>query len=337
MSQTLGEKLRQAREEKGISVSEVAEQTRISPLYIESIDNDDYRALPGGIFNRGFVKSYAKYVGVDEQEALSDYARLLYEREGDVEDVKFHRPEVLTDDRATPSMIPTLIVAVIILGLMTGGILFLVSYLRQPATPNEHNTARTSANPANVNSAVNSETNTASAAPTVPDMATVKIEFKALGQPVSLTATIDGRMSTKVVTSGSTEMFEPRERLKLSYSRSLAQSVQLTINGKAITLPTVPLDPKRAAIEFEINKENLSHIWTLGSIYPQFLPAAQDTNANVDQPLTQTAVPNPTTPPAKPSAPASTTTGPSNANRAAGSPRPSATVRNSPRPTANRP
>ena len=98
MSFTLGQKLRQAREDKGISVGEVAEQTRISPLYIESIDNDDYRALPGGIFNRGFVKSYAKYVGIDEQEALSDYAKLLNETEGnDVEEVKTYRPQVLTE------------------------------------------------------------------------------------------------------------------------------------------------------------------------------------------------------------------------------------------------
>ncbi len=43
MSLTLGEKLRQAREARGINLSEVAEQTRISPLYIESIENDGTR------------------------------------------------------------------------------------------------------------------------------------------------------------------------------------------------------------------------------------------------------------------------------------------------------
>src|SRR5437868_7578254 len=130
MSLTLGEKLRQAREAKGIKIGEVAEQTRISPLYIESIENDDYRSLPGGIFNRGFVKSYAKYVGVDEQEALADYARLLNDTEGnDVEEVKTYRPQVLTDDHMQSSILPTLIVAAIVLGLMTGGILFLVKYL----------------------------------------------------------------------------------------------------------------------------------------------------------------------------------------------------------------
>src|SRR5882724_1605929 len=103
MSLTLGEKLRQAREVRGITLSEVAEQTRIAPIYLESIDNDDYRSLPGGIFNRGFVKSYARYVGVDEQEALADYSRLMVEAEVD-DEPKFHRPEVLTDDRSTSSM-----------------------------------------------------------------------------------------------------------------------------------------------------------------------------------------------------------------------------------------
>ncbi|MCA1609259.1 MAG: helix-turn-helix domain-containing protein, partial [Acidobacteria bacterium] len=77
MSQTLGEKLRQAREDRGISLSEVAEHTRISSLYISSIEKDDYKPLPGGIFNKGFIKSYARYIGIDEQEALQDYAELF--------------------------------------------------------------------------------------------------------------------------------------------------------------------------------------------------------------------------------------------------------------------
>ncbi|MBK8467407.1 MAG: helix-turn-helix domain-containing protein [Chloracidobacterium sp.] len=136
MSVTLGEKLRAAREAKGVPISEVAEQTRIAPLYIESIDNDDYRALPGGIFNRGFIKSYAKYVGVNEAEALADYARLLNDTEGnDVEEVITYKPQVLTDDNQPNSMVPTIIVAIVVLGLMTGVILFLVNYFSQPALP----------------------------------------------------------------------------------------------------------------------------------------------------------------------------------------------------------
>src|SRR3982751_5198497 len=152
MSLTLGEKLRQAREERGISTSEVAEQTRISPLYIESIENDDYRGLPGGIFNKGFVKSFAKYVGVDEQEALMDYSQLIAATSAQpVEEPRTYRPEVMTDERSYASNAPTIIVAVIILALMTAGVLFLVNYLRRPSEP-------AAANVAVKNTNVNAET-----------------------------------------------------------------------------------------------------------------------------------------------------------------------------------
>src|SRR5688500_2509716 len=101
MSLSLGEKLRQAREARGLSLSEVAEQTRISSQYLQSIENDEYGILPGGIFNKGFVKSFAKFVGVNEQEALEDYSRLISASNSAVADEpKRYRPEVLTDDGA---------------------------------------------------------------------------------------------------------------------------------------------------------------------------------------------------------------------------------------------
>src|SRR5438876_6028764 len=169
MSLTLGEKLRQAREERGITLSEVAEQTRISPIYLESIDNDDYRRLPGGIFNRGFIKSYAKYVGLNEQEALLDYSRLANELDAPQEvETRVYKPEVLTDDRSAASMMPTIITAAIILAVMTGGILFLVSYLRRPAEPAANSSARTSSN-----SQTTANTSIETIPPSVPDMATL--------------------------------------------------------------------------------------------------------------------------------------------------------------------
>jgi len=268
MSLTLGQKLRQAREEQGIPVGEVADQTRIAPLYIESIDNDDYRALPGGIFNRGFVKSYAKYVGIDEQEALLDYAKLLNETEGnDVEEVKTYRPQVLTDDRMQSSMLPTLIIAAVILGLMTGAVLFLVNYLRQPAPPAaEASVANTNTTPAHTNMTVVSEAPASQPASNAPDIATSKIEFKAIGEIVSLTSTVDDVTGISNVLPGSTKLFEPKKSLKLSYSSSRAAFAQLTINGTSIVLPTAAPNPRRPIIEFEINHQNFGQIVTDGAV-----------------------------------------------------------------------
>ena len=334
MSQTLGEKLRQAREERGISLSEVAEQTRISPHYIESIERDDYKPLPGGIFNKGFIKSFAKYVGVDEQEALNDYSLVVASNEGKAdEDLKVYKPEVLTDDHSSRSMIPTGIGAVVILGLMTAGILFGLNYLNAPAeTPKTPVT-----NTANSNS--NSVVPGTSTDGSTPDMATVKIEFKAVGEPVSLAATADGKMSSNVVTPGTSALFEPKESLKLSYSRSLANNVQLTINGKSISLPAQPLIPKRNAIEFEVNKSNLAQIWTSGAISTD-VPAAAPVDpgtAATTPPAATGVTPVRPTPLPKPSVAANTgTTTPAKTPEAkpAATPKPAPTTA---KPAANGP
>jgi cytoskeletal protein RodZ len=336
MSLTLGEKLRQAREAKGIMIGEVAEQTRISPLYIESIENDDYRALPGGIFNRGFVKSFAKYVGVDEQEALSDYARLLYETEGDVENVKFHRPEVLTDDRTSSSMLPTLIVAAVILGIMTVGVLFALRQF-QSAEPSANLATPRPINSAETNTAIEAESSPTPASG-VPDMETLTVEFTAVGQSVALSATIDGKTTNNTITPGSTTMFEPKGSIKLSYSKWVADFAKLAINGKNIILPKSPLNPKRANIEFEINNENLAQIWTSGEIKTDVAASNPGSNANTESSAVAATPPvrNPVVPPRQ-NVPPITDGKPPAANRLTTTPKPSGTVKTSipARPPAN--
>ncbi len=122
MSQSIGEKLRLAREERGIALREISEQTRISIRYLEAIEGDDYKRLPGGIFNRSFIRAYAKFVGVDEHAALEDYSRTLRERgESDDDGSKSHHSLVYTDDGVTSSRsrVKTLILAIIILAALS--------------------------------------------------------------------------------------------------------------------------------------------------------------------------------------------------------------------------
>lgn len=323
MSMTLGEKLRQAREARGFTLSEVAEQTRISALYLESIEHDDYGKLPGGIFNKGFVKSYAKFVGVNEQEALTDYSALMARADlAEEAELKLYKPEVLTDDRSGPSMMPTIIIAAVILGIMTVGVLLLVNYLRRPADDVVVNPPSR----VNTNASPDVPTNTEAPPGDVPEMATLKVEFKAISAPVSLAATNDGKMSTNVVTPGTAATFEPKESLKLSYSRSLANAVELTINGRKIALPSAPLNPKRNAIEFEITKDNLAQIWATGSISTE-VPAAQpDANAN-SEPSGETPVTAPTTPRPTPAARPSVAPNPANTPAKTPEPRPAASPR----------
>ncbi|HMF90033.1 MAG TPA: helix-turn-helix domain-containing protein [Candidatus Angelobacter sp.] len=69
-----GERLRREREMRGITLDEISESTKISRRHLESLEREDFDALPGGIFNKGFVRAYARYLGLDEDQAVVDYS-----------------------------------------------------------------------------------------------------------------------------------------------------------------------------------------------------------------------------------------------------------------------
>lgn len=285
MAETLGEKLKQAREERGVTISEVAEQTRISPLYLDSIDKDDYRPLPGGIFNKGFIKSYAKYVGVDENEAMQDYAHLMATQEPSEEDeeTKTYRPQVLTDNSNSRSMIPTVIGAVIILGLMTWGLLSLVNYMQNRETPVvETNVAD---NNSNANNNVNANVNVAKTEDeTKYPTDKIKVEIKTSGEPVAAEVFTDGKRETTTISGDSSLTVEGQESVRISYYRGLANLVKLNLNGKELETPIPPADYTRNAFVYEINKSNIKEVLQSGKIS---FDSSADTNAN-----TNTATPN---------------------------------------------
>lgn len=65
---TVGERLRAAREEKGLSLEDVAAQTRIPQRHLESLEASDWDKLPAPTYTTGFAKSYATAVGLDRTE-----------------------------------------------------------------------------------------------------------------------------------------------------------------------------------------------------------------------------------------------------------------------------
>lgn len=70
---TLGSVLREAREAKGLDLREAAQQTRISVNYLKAIESEDFAKLPGEVFVKGFLKNYAKFLGLPEAEVMKRY------------------------------------------------------------------------------------------------------------------------------------------------------------------------------------------------------------------------------------------------------------------------
>lgn len=68
-----GERMRREREMRGVALEEIAEATKISTRFLRALEEENLKQLPGGIFNRGFVRAYAKFLGMDEELAVADW------------------------------------------------------------------------------------------------------------------------------------------------------------------------------------------------------------------------------------------------------------------------
>lgn len=72
-SGNFGAKLRTARERKGVSLRQIATRTKISMAVLEALERNDIARLPGGIFSRAFVRSYAHEVGLDPETTIQEF------------------------------------------------------------------------------------------------------------------------------------------------------------------------------------------------------------------------------------------------------------------------
>ncbi len=68
-----GQKLREARERRGLSLRQIANATKISTITLEALERNDIARLPGGIFSRAFVRSYAIEVGLDPEPLIEEF------------------------------------------------------------------------------------------------------------------------------------------------------------------------------------------------------------------------------------------------------------------------
>lgn len=98
---SIGDRLREARESRNVTLHQIAERTNISVRFLEALEKGQIDKLPGGIFTRGFVRSYASQVGLDPDETVKAFVAV--------------HPQVRTDDDGDESqersVVPTLLLA----------------------------------------------------------------------------------------------------------------------------------------------------------------------------------------------------------------------------------
>ena len=80
---TFGEKFRKERERRGFSLDDVSNVTKIGARMLKAIEEERFDQLPGGVFNKGFIRAYARHLGLNDEEAITEYLSAL--REAQVE------------------------------------------------------------------------------------------------------------------------------------------------------------------------------------------------------------------------------------------------------------
>jgi cytoskeletal protein RodZ len=125
-SDSLGPRLKEAREARGVQLREIATASKISMAALESLERGDFSRLPGGIYARSFIRSYAEHVGLDPEETVKAFTAEMTRREREAARVRT-RPVISADDRAflerqqralRALRITAIVVAVLVLGLL---------------------------------------------------------------------------------------------------------------------------------------------------------------------------------------------------------------------------
>ena len=70
---SFGAKLKLEREKRKITLEQISGSTKIGIRMLQALEEDNFNQLPGGIFNRGFVRAYSRFVGLDEDQTIADY------------------------------------------------------------------------------------------------------------------------------------------------------------------------------------------------------------------------------------------------------------------------
>ncbi|SEQ56228.1 protein RodZ, contains Xre-like HTH and DUF4115 domains [Virgibacillus subterraneus] len=119
----IGLRLKEAREEKKISLESLQETTKIQKRYLEAIEQGNFHILPGKFYARAFIKEYANAVGLDSTELLEEYKDEIpqTEAESSTQYTQIHRSRKdnnPTKNTAIFSFIPTIIVVLLVIGIV---------------------------------------------------------------------------------------------------------------------------------------------------------------------------------------------------------------------------
>jgi cytoskeletal protein RodZ len=243
-----GEHLKREREMRGVSLEEISLATRIAPRFLAALESEQWEKLPGGVFNRGFIRSVAHYLGLDEDSMVAEYALHTKGRP---------EPGVVADPPDEPEtqwrqIAVLMIFAIVVIATVWVAIEYLVP--RVTAYMHKRSAAASSLKIGGESPAVLPS----SAAPAASDPVTVlaaapgpsstnagaaPLVLKlAAARAADVTVAADGKsIFSGHMNAGEVKEFSALQAIQVSSSE--ASAVQLELNGVSVILPGRPSDP----------------------------------------------------------------------------------------------
>jgi cytoskeleton protein RodZ len=114
---SFGENLRREREMRGVALEEISAATKISVRFLNCLEVEDFEKLPGGIFTRSFIRTYARYLGLDEDQVLAEY-QLVAKPKSDFDPTRLTASRPGTRQRGSRGPVVAVLLAIL---LVTGG------------------------------------------------------------------------------------------------------------------------------------------------------------------------------------------------------------------------
>jgi len=286
---SVGETLRRERLRKELGLEQISRETKISARLLEAIEKDRFDLLPGGVFAKSFVRQYARFLGLDEEELAAEVEKAV-NPEGDLPsfvsaapEPAFRVPRVVEwegSGRSNSSVLPALALVVAVM-LVCSAVYAWWQRSRRPVTvappiaasqktPTASKpSALTPATPAPITPAVASnpetvpktEVSTAAApqesvsapapADTTNPAATLQVSLAA-DDDVWVQVWADGKsVMNNVLKPDMVKTFAAVETLRIRTGN--AGSLQLTANGK----PAGPLGPKGQVRNVEVTRDGV--------------------------------------------------------------------------------
>lgn len=239
---SFGENLRRERELRGITLVELSNATRINRKHLVALEGDQFHQLPGGVFNRGFVRAIASYMKLDEHHWIGEYARAAGEEAEVLARYSPPRPPA-------PSSISRRVWSLVVLVAVFGAAAYLVHQVRMQRAA-EAAARTTTGQPPTISpppaSAAPATTTRTAPREQSPAATELRLQIDTL-KDAQVTVTVDGQPAFQGrMGPGETRTFRAGREIKLSTNNAAA--VVLTLNGKTLAPLGNPGETKQVTL-----------------------------------------------------------------------------------------